>query len=78
MVYFQTKKTRFGKFCRVLQDTYVFYGHLVYFMVIWYICWSFSRFGMLFQEKSGNPDSNLYAMLQGYCNTDNLIKLIPD
>jgi hypothetical protein len=30
----------------------VFCGHLVYFMVIWYI---FSRFGMLHQEKSGNP-----------------------
>jgi hypothetical protein len=28
-------------------------GNLVYFMVIWYI---FSRFGMLYQEKSGNPD----------------------
>jgi hypothetical protein len=29
-----------------------FCGHLVYFMVIWYI---FSRFGMLYQENSGNP-----------------------
>jgi hypothetical protein len=27
-------------------------GHLAYFMVIWYI---FSHFGMLPQEKSGNP-----------------------
>jgi hypothetical protein len=41
------------------------YGHLVYFVVIWYILWSFgifcahvvyiSRFGKLQQEKSGNP-----------------------
>jgi hypothetical protein len=31
----------------------IFYGHLVYFMVIWYI---FPRFGKLHQEKSGNPD----------------------
>jgi hypothetical protein len=31
---------------------YVVYGHLVYFVVIWYI---FPRFGMLCQEKSGNP-----------------------
>jgi hypothetical protein len=31
---------------------YIFYGHLVYFWSIWYI---FSRFGMLYQEKSGNP-----------------------
>jgi hypothetical protein len=30
----------------------IFYGHLVYFVVIWYI---FPRFGILDQEKSGNP-----------------------
>jgi hypothetical protein len=30
-------------------------GHLVYFVVIWYI---FHRFGMLYQEKSGNPGFN--------------------
>jgi hypothetical protein len=29
-----------------------FHGHLVYFVVIWYI---FPRFGILYQEKSGNP-----------------------
>jgi hypothetical protein len=29
-----------------------FGGHLVYFVVIWYI---FSRFGTLYQEKSGSP-----------------------
>jgi hypothetical protein len=28
------------------------YGHLVYFVVSWYI---FPRFGILYQEKSGNP-----------------------
>jgi hypothetical protein len=32
----------FGTFC----------GHCVYFMVVWYV---FPRFGMLSQEKSGNP-----------------------
>jgi hypothetical protein len=32
----------FGMFC----------GYLVYFEVIWLI---FSRFGILYQEKSGNP-----------------------
>jgi hypothetical protein len=37
----------------------LFYCHLVYFMVIWYTY--FSRFGMLYQEKSGNPD---YAWLE--------------
>jgi hypothetical protein len=39
----------------------IFYGHLVYFMVIWYILWAlgiFFRFGMLYQEKSGNPAEN--------------------
>jgi hypothetical protein len=30
----------------------IFYGHFVYFMVIWYI---FPRFGILDQEKYGNP-----------------------
>jgi hypothetical protein len=30
----------------------IFCTHLVYFMVIWYI---FPHFGMLYQEKSGNP-----------------------
>jgi hypothetical protein len=28
------------------------FGHLVYFVVIWYIS---PRFGILYQEKSGNP-----------------------
>jgi hypothetical protein len=30
----------------------IFCGNLVNFMVIWYM---FSRFGALYQEKSGNP-----------------------
>jgi hypothetical protein len=30
----------------------IFYNYLVYFMFIWY---NFFRFGMLRQEKSGNP-----------------------
>jgi hypothetical protein len=29
-----------------------FYGHLMYFVVSWYI---FLHFGMWYQEKSGNP-----------------------
>jgi hypothetical protein len=29
----------------------LFYGNLVYFVVIWYI---FLRFGMFYKEKSGN------------------------
>jgi hypothetical protein len=36
----------------ILRPLEIFYGHLVYFVVIWYI---FPRFGILDQEKSGNP-----------------------
>jgi hypothetical protein len=32
----------------------LFYSHLVFFEDLWYI---FSRFGVLYQEKSGNPGS---------------------
>jgi hypothetical protein len=44
---------------------YIFHGHLEYFTVNWYILWPFgnvvviwfifTRFGILRQEKSGNP-----------------------
>jgi hypothetical protein len=37
--------------CYILWPFGIFYGHLVYFVVIWY---NFPRFGMLYQEKSGN------------------------
>jgi hypothetical protein len=77
MVCFQTKNPNFGKFWRVLQwkilvyfmsiwtflgPLEISYGHLVYFEVIWYI---FPRFGILDQEKSGNPEeeSNLCNFL---------------
>jgi hypothetical protein len=67
MVYFQTKNPDLGKFWKVLQwktlvffsiilsilrPNVVFYGHLLHLVVIWYI---FSRFGMLYREKSGSP-----------------------
>jgi hypothetical protein len=67
-----------GKFWRVLQWKMlvyfmciwpilwlleIFYGHLVHFAVIWYI---FPRFGMLYQEKSGNPAAHpLFVSLLG-------------
>jgi hypothetical protein len=71
MVYFQTENPDLGKFWNVLQRkmlvnfmairaillpfrTYYLNGHLVYFVVILVY---FSRFGMLYQEKSGNPGS---------------------
>jgi hypothetical protein len=36
----------------ILRPLEIFYSHLVYFVVIWYIS---PRFGILYQEKSGNP-----------------------
>jgi hypothetical protein len=33
----------------------IYYGHLVYFIAILYI---FPRFGILLQEKTGNPGAN--------------------
>jgi hypothetical protein len=46
-----------------MEDDGIFYGQLIYFMVIWYILWPFGifcvnlvyffRFGMLYLEKSG-------------------------
>jgi hypothetical protein len=48
-----------------IEDVGIFYGHLVYFTAIWCISKPFgifygnlvyfSRFGMLYQGKSGNP-----------------------
>jgi hypothetical protein len=40
-------------FWTILGPLEIFYGHFVYFVVIWYI---FPRFGILNQEQSGNPD----------------------
>jgi hypothetical protein len=57
---FSTQNPNLGKFWRVLP-----WNMLVYFMDIWSILYLFgifcgyleyfSRFGMLYQEKSGNP-----------------------
>jgi hypothetical protein len=54
MIYFQTKNHDLGKFLEVLamEDAgmYIvltfgqFHGHLVHFMVLWYILWSFGIF----------------------------------
>jgi hypothetical protein len=73
MVYLQTKNPNLGRFWRALDwkmFTYLFYGHLEYFinagyfMTIWYIfClhWvHFSSFGTMYPEKSGNPALLLY------------------
>jgi hypothetical protein len=67
MVCFRTKNPNLGKFWwfwqkkilvyfistwSILQPWEIFYGLLIYFVVIWHI---FPRFGMLYQGKSGNP-----------------------
>jgi hypothetical protein len=59
MVCFQTKNPNLGKFWRaldwkklILWPFGIFYGYLVNFVFIWYIL---SRFGNMYQEKSGNP-----------------------
>jgi hypothetical protein len=43
-----------------IENLCLFYEHLVYFTAIGYNLWSFGiylfpRFGMFYQEKSGNP-----------------------
>jgi hypothetical protein len=61
------QKSQFGKFCRglAMENLGIFYDHLVYFKAIANILWPFGifcgnlvyfpRFGILDQEKSGNP-----------------------
>jgi hypothetical protein len=55
--------------CLALEVVIIVYGHLDYFMDIWYILWPFGifyghfgifygHFGMLFQEKLGNPGNS--------------------
>jgi hypothetical protein len=58
-----------------MKDVYTFYGHLVHFMVFCYILWTFgivcgnlvyfSRFGILYQEISGNPGPDSLFLTMG-------------
>jgi hypothetical protein len=51
-----------GKFYGLWSILWTFginFGHVVYFVVIW--C-TFSLFGMLYREKSGNPGPKLTIM----------------
>jgi hypothetical protein len=69
MAYFQTKNPNLGTFWRVLQWEMRVYFMTVWsilrpfgiFVAVWCILWLFgtyifSRFGKLYQEKSGNPE----------------------
>jgi hypothetical protein len=52
-----------------MEDVGIFYAHLVYFTAVWYmyimsIWYIFPHFGMLYQEKSGNPDVHRYKDTQ--------------
>jgi hypothetical protein len=48
-----------------LENVNIFYGHLEYFAEIWEVLWPFGKFvliwyifpvfGIVYQEKSGNP-----------------------
>jgi hypothetical protein len=61
-MFFADQKSQFGYVLEGLgtENVDTFYGHLkyktnlVHFMVMWYIS---ARFGMLYQEKFGNPAS---------------------
>jgi hypothetical protein len=73
MVYFQTKNPNLGKFLtaldwkmlinfmaiwNILWTFWVFYDHLVNFVFLRYIS---SGFGIMHQEKSGNPVVNRFS-----------------
>jgi hypothetical protein len=53
-----------------MEDVGLFIGHLVYFTAVWYmyvyvvIRFVFPCFGMLYQEKSGNPGALWYLHRQ--------------
>jgi hypothetical protein len=70
MVYFETKKPNLGQILGglALEDVGTLYGHLVHFTSIRYIWWSFGiffpLFGMLYQEKSGNPGRDLASEIK--------------
>jgi hypothetical protein len=49
----------------VLRPFGIFCGHLVYFGFVWYI---FSRFGKLYEEKSGNTGLAARLILKGLSN----------
>jgi hypothetical protein len=75
MVYFQTVNPNLWLILEGLRldNVKICYGHLEYFTAIWHILWPFCnvvinwyifhRFGILCQEKSGNPGTKLKVNL---------------
>jgi hypothetical protein len=53
-----------------MENAGIFYDHLEYFTVVWHILWPFvnviwyifPRFGILCQEKCGNPDYSSFPL----------------
>jgi hypothetical protein len=75
---FSNQKFQFGQSLEVLRwkNVAIFYGHLEYFTDIWdilyfmanlvhfvFIWYIFSGFGVMNQEKSGNPDPTVRVFL---------------
>jgi hypothetical protein len=84
MVCFQTKNHNLGKFLRALDGKMLIYfmaiwnilrpfgtfcDHLVHFVLLWYI---FSGFGILYQQKSGNPVMNHFFPSGGFATEPRL------
>jgi hypothetical protein len=74
MVCSQTENPNLGKFrialdwkmliyfmttCNISRTFEIFYDHMVHFVFIWYI---FSGFGIMYQEKSGNPGQSTFVL----------------
>jgi hypothetical protein len=80
MVYFKTKTPNLGGVLQWKMWVYLFYGHLVYFMTIWYILGQFGivygigiyfpRFGMLHQNNLATlPRTASFNTLSNFCAT---------
>jgi hypothetical protein len=61
----------------ILRQINIYNGHLVYFVVIWYI---FYRFGIWYNDKSGNPGFQSHKLHSDQLRSDKsqLNKLWPE
>jgi hypothetical protein len=70
-----------------MEDVGIFYGHLVFFTVFCYILWAFGivrgnfvyfpHFGILYQEKSGNPADGHFFVIPSSLKTTDKVLLLP-